>query len=156
MNMSSQKKLDMYIDLDILTVVDTASIKMIDSVLFTKEVSLYKGDYTLNMIVKKDPNLDVYLLGIYLFPYGEIMRESEYWGILYLNETPIMLVKGCNPNSLLKKMTEKRRFNYYIYENNVVVPGEYPSWFFLYSHKSIKYLDLPEWLVRRLGFEYCE
>jgi hypothetical protein len=155
LNISSQKRLDKCVDLDLLAIIDTASFKIIDSVIFTKKQNLYQGDYTLNIIVKKDPNLDVYLLGIYLFPYGNIIKESDYWGISYMNGHSL-LVEGCKVDGLFIKMTEKKRFNYYIYENNIVVPGEYPSWFFLYSSKSIKYLDLPEWLVRRLGFEYCE
>lgn len=146
----------MTIDLPLLEINHPTFISTLDSIIF-ENTSLAddKRDDLLHFIfVSKDSEWDQYLIEIFLFPRDVLNRNSPI-GYFYIKDFPIIV--GCDvkcfPDGLFKITSRSESFDYILHDAFLYDP---PSWAFLYGDKQLKYLDIPQHLVRRLGFKPCE
>ena len=82
--------------------------------------------------------------------------DGKELGCFYIGEIPFIVKTKCNPDSIFTIGNEKVIFEYNTPQNFTASIEESPSWTFYYTKESFKYLELPDYLIRRLNFQLCE
>ncbi|MDU1893087.1 MAG: hypothetical protein E6767_20615 [Dysgonomonas sp.] len=102
--------------------------------------------------IHKDSIYNLYLITLNSYP-PESLNQSNVFGAFYVNNTPIVVSKGCNPYELFRITDSSVDMIYY--ENKIIAKEEFPSWYYLYDGVKLFFIDLPSFYIDRLGFVPC-
>ncbi|WP_221413156.1 hypothetical protein [Dysgonomonas sp. 521] len=114
-----------------------------------------EANYIYTISIQKDSEVDVYLARIHSVPI-RFIDNIKLLGYFYIGNSLFIVKNGCNPDNLFVNSNNKKLFSYTIYENYKIITEGFSSWFFLYIYKrDMRFVDLPEILIDRLGFSTC-
>ncbi|NDV95017.1 hypothetical protein D0T84_08815 [Dysgonomonas sp. 521] len=163
----NRQRIEKQIELDILEVTDNFLLKTLDSVIVKKKSPLPRGMYIHTLRIEEDSTLEVFKLIKVRLDDVELIERFDYLGIFYISNTPFLVKKGCNPcrlmeedpksDAVFRKTGNKKRFEYFVFDPQIIAPNEPTYWFFLYVYKGgLSEIVLPEFYISRLGFTPCE
>lgn len=146
-----------YVDLPLLEVNHPTMINTLDSIVIkgTYNIDLQMELNSFFLFISRDPEWEnTYLLEVWLFRTRDLDNRGGL-GYFYVGNYPIIVSEKCYPKGLFAITSEKKRFDYKILKEPQMSTRDHPYWTFLYAENYIRYLDLPQFLVRRLGFKPC-
>lgn len=160
-NLYSQKeeKIEHVIELPLYEISDSINKEILNTIVVKNIPKAdYYSDYSLYVYMGKDLEYEnLFLIQIKLYPM-DVIQKSSIYGIVYVDDIPFIVNKYCQSSNWLKKTNSMKTLKYNVYPKRNLVPEEFYSWNFFYSsyHKELKYTDLYEALIRRLGFIFCD
>lgn len=150
------------VELPLIEVTNKKVIETLDSLILRGEFALEVSDQLnkrfclFSLRIDQDPEFDVfYMISLHLYsPEGAFSYDNL--GVFFINEIPIIVERSCNPGNLFEITCEKERLSYLTKENHTIYKQEFPLWTFFYDGVNIDYINLPDFLVARLGFIPCK